>query len=248
MLTAKGAQLPVRLTISSKEGPNDKPLHVVAVEKSSWEEGMDERRLSMRIDDKGTVEELVSGQDACACMLWISSLIAVSAAAAMQSVHHMVASPELCRCGTALQVGSANPHLYGFKPANLVGCTLSHFVDALEPYASTLPELVTAMVTKAAEKPGLSWRVGIHPPWEPGCSGMSVTQVSKSRPSVESQLFFRASAAGWPNGMSLLLMLPTGSGGKTDRRRGTCICEYSLCAAQVLLLLLRRWASRPSRA
>lgn len=92
-------------------------------------------------------------------------------------------------------MGSANPHLYGFKPANLVGCTLSHFVDALEPYASTLPELVTAMVTKAAEKPGLSWRVGIHPPWEPGCSGMSVTQVSNSRPLVGPGRCCRASAA-----------------------------------------------------
>jgi hypothetical protein len=206
MLTAKGAQLPVRLTISSKEGPNDKPLHVVAVEKSSWEEGMDERRLSMRIDDKGVVEELVSDQrmrmhtvlavyspacSVCSCCHATSCPSSLSSPPSQRSCRPLSSLQEPCctqkyraECdghGTALQVGSANPHLYGFKPANLVGRTLSHFVDALEPYASTLPELVTAMVTKAAEKPGLSWRVGIHPPWEPGCSGMSVTQVSSSR-------------------------------------------------------------------
>jgi hypothetical protein len=68
-------------------------------------------------------------------------------------------------------------HLFGFKPASLLGRSLSHFVDALEPHHACLPDLVAAMLAKAAEKPGLSWRVGVHAPWEPGCSGLSATQV-----------------------------------------------------------------------
>ncbi len=70
-------------------------------------------------------------------------------------------------------------HLFGFKPASLLGRSLSHFLDALEPHHASLPDLVAAMLTKAAEKPGLSWRVGVHAPWEPGCSGLSATQVCR---------------------------------------------------------------------
>ena len=79
------------------------------------------------------------------------------------------------------QVGAAAVHLFGFKPAALLGRSLCAFVDALEPHQASLTELVSAMLVKASEKPGLSWRVGVHPPWEPGCSGLSPTQVRRRR-------------------------------------------------------------------
>ena len=60
MLAANGSQIPVRLAISSKEGAGDKPLHVIAVERSSWDAGLEERRLSVRLDERGVVQELVS--------------------------------------------------------------------------------------------------------------------------------------------------------------------------------------------
>jgi hypothetical protein len=62
LLAANGTQVPVRLAISSREGPGDKPLHVIAVERSGWEAGSEERRLSVRVDERGLVQELVGGR------------------------------------------------------------------------------------------------------------------------------------------------------------------------------------------
>ncbi|GLI64845.1 hypothetical protein VaNZ11_008226 [Volvox africanus] len=117
MLDSKKQSHPVKPHLSIRE-ENDVITHVVNVEFSSWERGLDERRLALVVDDAGVIQ---SASD------------------------------------TPMGV-------FGIKPAAMIGHSIAEYVDTLSPLRSQLPEILKKMMAVQSEKPGYTWRVGVHPP------------------------------------------------------------------------------------
>ncbi|KAG2450719.1 hypothetical protein HYH02_004557 [Chlamydomonas schloesseri] len=117
MLDSKKQPHPVKPHLSLRE-ENDVITHVVNIEFSSWERGLDERRLAMVIDEAGVIQT----------------------------------------------VSDTPMGVFGIKPASMVGHSVAEYIDALSPLRGELPEVIKKMVALQTEKPGYSWRVGVHPP------------------------------------------------------------------------------------
>ncbi|GLC33063.1 hypothetical protein PLESTB_000374500 [Pleodorina starrii] len=117
MLDAKKQSVPVKPHLSIRE-ENDVITHVVNVEFSTWERGLDERRLSLVVDETGVVQS----------------------------------------------VSDTPMGVFGIKPTSMVGHSIAEYVDALSPLRAQLPEILKKMMAVQTEKPGYTWRVGVHPP------------------------------------------------------------------------------------
>ncbi|GFR48517.1 hypothetical protein Agub_g10412 [Astrephomene gubernaculifera] len=117
LLDSKKQSHPVKPHLSIRE-ENDVITHVVNVEFSTWERGLDERRLALVIDEDGMV----------------------------------------------LSVSETPMGVFGIKPASMVGHSIAEYVDVLSPLRSQLSDIIKKMIAVQAEKPGYSWRVGVHPP------------------------------------------------------------------------------------
>ncbi|KAG2493479.1 hypothetical protein HYH03_008295 [Edaphochlamys debaryana] len=117
MLDSKKQPHPVKPHLSLRE-ENDVITHVVNIEFSTWERGLDERRLALVIDDAGMITS----------------------------------------------VSDTPMGVFGIKPASMVGHSIAEYVDVLSPLRNELTDIVKKMTQVVTDKPGYSWRVGVHPP------------------------------------------------------------------------------------
>jgi len=65
--------------------------------------------------------------------------------------------------GTVQSVVSKTPSsLFGVKPHLLVGKTVASFINVFSEFAKDREELMESVIQRASERPGFSWRVGVH--------------------------------------------------------------------------------------
>ncbi|GFH16403.1 PAS domain-containing protein, partial [Haematococcus lacustris] len=113
--------------------------------------------------------------------------------------------------GKVTRVGSASSSLFGFDPQQLVGKSVTTFIDCLAPEPDALEDplgqsgtgveaeedpaetaaMMVALAKRATQQPGMSWRVGVVVPLDPsidvealGEIGQSLLSTKKVRPAV----------------------------------------------------------------
>ena len=164
---------PVKPHIMMRED-GEAVIHIVNVEASSFERGLDERRLQLTIDAQGTVLKVGQGGKEAASWTPQAAHLELTAAlpcapppavgvtffsgAALGVWGGVIAvigvwgrfkaalEVNMPRVCVCVQVGDSPMSLFGLKPSSLVGQPLARFIDVFQALQEETPQLVRACV------------------------------------------------------------------------------------------------------